>query len=346
MACKRKTTLKQRMADGFRNAGERAAIATRRRALLKRVVGHLWTVAPVMLSLRSSLSKPKSRLFRTVLNDSSVGSVCLTGLLSELPESETIVLIVHGLSGNAMSPYCATAAQAAARAGFSSLRISLRGADYSGEDILHGGITQDVWAALAAPAIRRYRRVFVLGYSVGGHIALRAAVERVDPRLRAVAAICPPLDLHQATVAFDQPSRKAYRLHIFRGLNKAYAATAARGRVHVPPSVVARAGSCRARDALTVVPRFGFRDVEDYYERESVASRLRNLDIPSLAVLGRHDPLVPPETVLPAIDGASRALTIKWVEPGGHVYFPKGLDLGQSSLLGLEDQVLDWLADQ
>jgi predicted alpha/beta-fold hydrolase len=255
-------------------------------------------------------------------------------------------LIVHGLSGNALSPYCASAAAAAARSGFSSLRLSLRGADYSGEDIFHGGITLDLWAALAAPAIARYRHVLLLGYSVGGHVVLRAAVEQIDARVRAAAAICPPLDLNRATIAFDHPSRSPYRRHIFRGLDRAYAATAARGRVLVPPAVVARARSCRERDSLTVVTRFGFRSAEDYYERESVAPRLVSLRIPSLIIASRHDPLVPVETLTPAIAGASPALRVEWVEAGGHVYFPKSLDLGQPGLPGLEQQVIRWLGEQ
>jgi predicted alpha/beta-fold hydrolase len=257
-----------------------------------------------------------------------------------------LVVIVHGLSGNAMSSYCASAARAVAQAGFSSLRLSLRGADCSGEDILHGGITQDLWAALAAPEIARYRRVFLLGYSVGGHVVLRAAIEQADARVRATAAICPPLDLHRATIAFDQPALRPYRRSIFRGLNKAYAATAARGRVHVPPAVVARARSCRERDSLTVVPRFGFRSTEDYYEQESVAPRLHSLQIPSLVVASRNDPLVPVDTVIPALANASRGLSVAWVETGGHVFFPRTLDLGQGGPLGLEPQVIQWLANQ
>lgn len=311
-----------------------------------RFAGHLWTVVPGILALIRRPAQPRARLFRTVITDPVMGYVRLTGLLSEVSGADTIVLIVHGLSGNAESAYCARAARAAAHAGFSSLRLSLRGADYSGEDILHGGITQDVWAALAAPSIARYQHVLLFGYSVGGHIVLRAAIEQLDERVRAVAAICPPLDLDHATTAFDHPARTPYRSHIFRGLNRAYAATAARGRVDVPLSVVALARSCRERDSLTVVSRFGFRSVEDYYERESVAPRLHNLRVPSLVVAGRHDPLVPAETVIPALDAASHALSVAWVEAGGHVYFPKTLDLGQSGPLGLEHQVIRWLSQQ
>ncbi len=316
------------------------------RRLLPGIAGHLWTIVPALFSFLHPPATPREREFHTTVKDPCLGSVRLTGLLSEVEGAETLVLIVHGLSGNASSPYCASAAQAAANAGFASLRLSLRGADYSGEDILHGGITEDLWAALAAPELAHYKHILLLGYSVGGHIAMRAAVEQMDSRVRAVAAICPPLDLNQATIAFDHPTLKPYRLHIFRGLNKAYAVTAERGRVPVSPALVARALSARERDALTVVPRFGFRSVEDYYERESVAPKLHGLRIPSLVVMSRHDPLVPAETVIPAIYNASQTLSVIWVEPGGHVYFPKNLDLGQPGALGLEAQVMRWLKAQ
>jgi predicted alpha/beta-fold hydrolase len=245
-----------------------------------------------------------------------------------------------------MSPYCARAARAAAAAGFSSLRLSLRGADFSGEDILHGGITQDLWAALASPEIASYKNIFLLGYSVGGHIVLRAAVEQRDARVRAAAAICPPLDLDRATIAFDHPLRTPYRRHIFGNLNKAYAATAARGRARVPAAVVAGARGCRERDSLTVVVRFGYRSAADYYERESVSHRLHRLRLPSLVVASRNDPIVPAETLTPAIADASPALSAAWVERGGHVYFPTELNLGQTGALGLEHQVIRWLSNQ
>jgi len=327
--------------------GERHATHFRHRARrrISSVAGHLWTIVPALVTSLQQAPE-RCRPFATVLKDPVQGPVRLTGFLTEIAESDTIVLIVHGLSGNATSPYCLSAARAARQAGFSSLRLSLRGADYSGEDILHGGITQDLWAALGAPELARYRNVLLFGYSVGGHIVLRAAIEHADARLRAAAAICPPLNLDSATASFDRPARSAYRRYIFRGLNKAYNVTAARGRVRVPAAVVSRARSCRERDSLTVVERFGFKSVQDYYERESVAPRLSGLRIPSLVVASRQDPLVPPDTVMPALVGASAALSVTWLDGGGHVYFPRNLSLGEQAPPGLEHQVMRWLARQ
>ena len=308
-----------------------------------RLSAHLWTIGPALLTRVRAPHAPPSRPFRTSLPDPSLGKVRLSGILSEIEGSDTLVLIVHGLSGNALSPYCTYAARAVARAGFSSLRLSMRGADFSGEDIFHGGTTEDLRAALSAPEIARYRRILLLGYSVGGHIVLRAAIDEVDPRVQAAAAICPPLDLDTATVAFDHPSRRPYQRPIFRDLNRAYRAAAVRGRVPIAPWRVERARSSRERDSLTVVVRFGFRSIKEYYERESVAPRLHRLRMPALVVANVHDPIVPPATLTPALRKASSALSTIWTNRGGHVYFPSYLHLRQPAPPGLESQVIHWL---
>jgi predicted alpha/beta-fold hydrolase len=234
-------------------------------------------------------------------------------------------------------------ASAAGRAGIASLRLSLRGADLSGEDIYHGGLTDDLRAALASPALRRYRKIFLTGFSVGGQIALRAALDGIDSRIRSVAAICAPLDLAAGADEFDRPSRGIYRAHVFDSLNRVYAATAARRSLPTPVEVVRRARFTRERDELTVVPRFGFRSADDYYQRVQVAYDLHRLDVPSLLVLSENDPMVPIHTLNAAIGSASQALTVARVNGGGHLWFPQRLRLGQTGRPGLENQVTQWL---
>lgn len=310
------------------------------------IAGHLWTVVPSLISSARPLAGPPAQDFCTIVNDPIMGNIRLTGLFSDRAESDTLVLIVHGLSGDARSPYCAVAAQIAHNAGFASLRLSLRGSDMSGEDIVHGGLTDDLRGALADPKLARFRRVFLFGYSIGGHIALRAGIDQIDPRLWAIAAICPPLDLQAATIAFDDPSIRVYRRHIVDGLDKSYALVAARRRAPTPLAEVKRARSCRDRDAITIVPRFGFASASDYYQRASVSADLHRLQIPSLMIASRQDPIIPAQTLEPAIADASAALTVRWVDAGGHIFFPSSLDLGEPGRRGLESQVMNWLDRQ
>ena len=309
------------------------------------IAGHFWTIASPLRAAILPHAAPASRHFEVTVEDSTIGPVRISGLLADSPKSDTLVLIVHGLAGSANSWYCAAAARAAWQSGYSSLRLSMRGADGSGEDIYHGGLTEDLKAALATPELSRYRRIFLLGYSFGGHIVLRAAIEEVDPRIRAAAAICPPLDLKATMESCDAPSRRLYRRCINSGLNTNYARAAARRRLPTPVEVLKRARKCGDWNATAIVPRFGFNSLEDYYHRASVSTDIDRLRTPSLIVASLNDPIVPPETLLPTLNSAPPALKVCWVRRGGHVSFPAKLDLGQGGRLGLEEQVMRWLSN-
>ncbi|APR81803.1 Hydrolase, alpha/beta fold family protein [Minicystis rosea] len=310
---------------------------------IEAAAGHAWTILPALRNYARPPRAVRTRRFTTTVSDARFTTVRINGVLSEVSDADTLALIVHGLGGNAESAYCITAARAALGAGISSLRLSLRGADGSGEDIFHGGLTADLWAALASPELARYRRVVLVGYSVGGHIAVRAAVERRDPRLTAAAAVCPPLDLAAASRALDALVRRFYRSHVFAGLDDTYAITAARRGLPVPVARVRRARTAAERDDLTVVPRFGFRDAADYYARESAVAALHRLAIPTLVVATRADPVVPPEATVPAVAHASKALTFRFADRGGHVYFPANVDLGLGLVGSAEEQIVRWL---
>ena len=270
-----------------------------------------------------------------------IGSVRISGILDELEGADAILLIVHGYGGSANSRVCSKMAWAAHAAGMASLRLSMRGADLSGDDFYHGGLTADARAALASPESRHYRKIFLVGYSFGGQIAMRCALDHIDVRIRSVAAICAPLNAAAAVHEFDRPSRSLYRRYVFAGLNRVYSATAA--RLPTPVKIVRRARCVRERDELTVVPRFGFRSADDYYRRIQASDRLHRLDIPSLLVISENDPIVPPHTLRAAIGQASPALSVVSLKSGGHMFFPSDLDLGQGVPLGLENQVTRWL---
>ncbi|HVG19720.1 MAG TPA: alpha/beta fold hydrolase [Blastocatellia bacterium] len=308
------------------------------------IAGHFWTITSPLRAAILPTAAPASRHFEVTVEDSTIGPVRISGLLADSPKSDTLVLIVHGLAGSANSWYCASAARAAEQAGYSSLRLSMRGADGSGEDIYHGGLTEDLKAALASPELARYRRIFLLGYSFGGHIVLRAAIEQVDPRIHALAAICPPLDLKATMESCDAPSRRIYRRCINSSLNANYAKTAARRDLPTPVKVLKRARKCGEWNAAAIVPRFGFNSLEDYYHCASVSTDIRRLQTPSFIVASLNDPIVEPETLLPTLDDAPPVLKVCWVRRGGHVCFPARLDLGQGGALGLEAQIMRWLS--
>lgn len=309
---------------------------------------HLWTIAPRLGHALRPSRAPEARPWETVIEDPKIGPVRLTGRLREAPGSEELLVLVHGLGGCTDSHYMIRGALAAEAAGLSCLRVNLRGADRLGEDYYHAGLTADLHAALASADLERYRRIHVLGYSLGGHVVLRLATEPGDPRLAAVAAVCSPVDLTLSAGEIDAPGLTLYRRYLLRSLAAIYLAVAARRPAASLPFPVERLGEIRLIrqwDDKIVAPRHGFAGAADYYARASVAPRLRDLRVPALLLNSDCDPMVPARGVRPALETVSPRLRVAWVR-GGHVAFSRRLNIGLGGLgggEGMDAQVIGWL---
>lgn len=305
---------------------------------------HLWTLAPRLRHAVRPRPNPGSTPWETVVEDPKLGPVRLTGRLRELPGDDLLVL-VHGLGGSTDSHYMLKGAEAAEAAGLSCLRLHLRGADRRGEDFYHAGLTVDLHAALASLEAARFRRIYVLGYSLGGHVALRLATEPADPRLAAVAAVCSPIDLARSADEIDAPGLGLYRWYLLRSLADIYRQVAARRPVPYPVEKAGDIRFIREWDDKIVAPRHGFADASDYYARASVAPLLANLRVPALLLNSECDPMVPARAVRPALEGASPLLRVAWAR-GGHVAFPRALNAGLGEGIGQDAQVIGWLKNQ
>ena len=161
----------------------------------RRVSGHLRTVGHLLSNLLRPPPPPPAERWRGRLEDPEAGPVEVSGWLARAGGGASLVVLVHGLGGSADSPYLCHAARVAHGLGLDTLRLNLRGADPAAGDFYHGGLTAELHAAVADRALAGYRRIAVLGYSMGGHVALRYAAEVEDPRVTVVGAVCSPLHL-------------------------------------------------------------------------------------------------------------------------------------------------------
>ena len=309
------------------------------------LAGHFWTIVPHLRAGRRGPGGAAGRPWATEVSDARIGRVRLTGLLAEPPGARALLVLVHGLGGSAASAYVTRAARSAQSAGLATLCLSLRGADGSGEDIYNAALTADLEAAVTSPEAARYAAALGLGFSLGGHLVLRYAAGEPDPRLRAVAAVCAPLDLAACQAAIDRPSRRLYRSYLLARLRRAALAAELRGRLPATMRELARVRTIREWDRRVVVPRFAFADPDDYYRSASVGPHLGALAVPALLVASVHDPMVPAATLRPWLERAAR-LEVRWAARGGHLGFPAGLDIGEPGGRGIDGQVVAWLARQ
>lgn len=315
--------------------------------------GHYWTIRSHLAAAYARAPAPE-RPWRGAVNDPVLGAVPLSGLWQPVPGSRRALIVVHGLGGQAESPYLGAVTHAAQAAGMSTLRLSLRGAARDGADLYHAGSWQDVAAAAHSPELAEYPELSLVGYSLGGHVALSYAVNASDARLKSVAAVCPPLDLALGALEFDRAAW-IYRRHVLRALKQMFRAVLER-HGPVPPYEriawrdVARVERIVDWDQLVVAPRHGFRDAFDYYRRTSVGPRLPELPCRTLIVSAEHDPMVRFSTLAETLEAftrsgalASTPLVVRRLRRAGHLGFPSELDLGFGSAPGIAPQLVSFL---
>jgi predicted alpha/beta-fold hydrolase len=242
-----------------------------------------------------------------------------------------VVALFHGAAGDGDEAFVLRTAARLVRRGVDAVRISLRGSGASvacDRPVLHGGLVDDV-DAVVAWLRRRYRRVGLVGFSMGGAIAVRTACAwggAPPDGVIGIAAISPPLDLARAAAYLDRPAATPYRAFMLARLWARY-----RMIRSTLPAAVAELGATSFARAETyndrlVAPLFGFRNAADYYARASSLPLIGAIRVPTLVVHAEDDPVVPVAPVREAWATKSSDVAIEITARGGHVGFVDGGD--------------------
>lgn len=312
------------------------------------LLGHFWTLAPHVAHLVARGRALRDEPWETFVDDPKWGPLRLTGWLRTRTRGDSLVVLIHGLGGSAESSYMLRFARACDEVGLAYLRFNMRGADRRGEDIYHAGQTEDLRAMLRSPALASFERIYLVGFSMGGHTTMRWGTEPGrDPRVKAIAAVCSPLDLRFGAHHIQRPAGRPYQWHVLRGLKEIYRAARTRRPL---PITVERANAIRTIlewDDEVIVPRFGFESRRHYYESQSAGPRLATMEVPSLFIASRADPVVTADQLRPWLAEASDAVEVAWIH-GGHIGFPDLVLDGQGTVphraaVPLEPQLLRWL---
>ena len=237
-----------------------------------------------------------------------------------------IVLILHGLGGNAASPYATGLVHALAGKGIQATVMQYRGAGERPNRLprfYHAGETTDVGHALNALRQRHPGRVLGLaGYSLGGAIALNYLAENgSDSGVAAAAVVSVPFDLDRCAEHIASGFARVYQWDLLRGLKRMV--TTKFGdhlQEWLALATLSEIQTLRGFDQWVTAPLHGFDGATDYYRRCSPRGRLRHISTPTLIVHSRDDPFVPRDTI-PAPHDLSEATQLELSDHGGHVGF-------------------------
>jgi len=285
-----------------------------------------------------------------VLVDAADGSrvLCHSNWQPEVVRANRLtVVLVHGLEGSSDSGYMRGVATRAWEAGWNVVRMNMRNCGETEgltPTLYHSGLSGDVHAVVEHFA-RRWGlgRVALVGYSMGGNLALKLAGEWGDKApLTAVATVCPAIDLAAGSDALHEPKNRLYEARFLRGLMRRFRRKAALFPVvYGDPLAIGRVRSLREFDQKIVARFCGFRDADDYYFRAASARVVDRVAVPALILQAADDPFIRlfPETRTKIV----RNPLIEFVETahGGHCAYlsqERGEDVHWA-----EATVIEWL---
>lgn len=261
---------------------------------------------------------------------------------------DPVTLLVHGLGGTHRSSYLLRMMSIMRPKGVRVVRMDLRGAGQGltlARRSYHAGCSDDVRAVLME--IERWcpgSPILLAGFSLGGNIVLKLAGEAADrpvPGLARIAAVNPPIDLLACAQRLGLPGNRLYEKNFLREL-----VASVRHRQHLFPDLprtrFPRNLTLPRFDDLWTAPAWGFADALEYYRESSSLPLIPRIQVPTLILTSRDDPLVAPEPFETLAPPAHVEVHI--VPRGGHLGY-LGWD-GAGGIRWGERQVAGWLLNE
>lgn len=238
--------------------------------------------------------------------------------------SGTIALLVHGLAGCHGSGYMSRIAAKLVASGARAFRMDQRGsgagmglASYAN----NGARSDDIASALSYIRDRfPTATITLVGFSLGAAMSLKLATEHADELdANQVLAIAPPLDFSKCSRSIDTGVNRGYSRYFARLLVR-HVFNNPKLRSQLSPKLIARPPRTLAEfDERITAPLGGFRDLDDYYSAASPLPVLHRINVPTLIITAKDDPLVPFEDFSRA--KLSKSTQVLATDHGGHMGF-------------------------
>ena len=220
------------------------------------------------------------------------------------PESwitgDRIAILLHGLCGCHGSPYIVRTASKLNRSGIRTIRVDMRGfgdSTFVSRNHLHGGCSQDLLSVI--DHVRRLSplsSISLIGFSIGGNIVLRTLgkwASKVESIVDSAVAICPPIDLVEASRNLRNQGNRMYEKYFIRRMSQQVQARRRQVKDLVDPGVYPLPDRLIHFDDQFTAPSWGYSSALEYYDDASSSPWLRDIKVPTLLLVAMDDPVVP-----------------------------------------------------
>lgn len=253
--------------------------------------------------------------------------------------------MTHGLEGSSASGYARSMAYAALERGWATHRLNMRGCGGTEELALtsyHAGQTGDLLAVLRERRRLTDAPLYVVGFSLGGNVALKLAGELGEDAKGLLAGVCSvstPIDLHACARALAQPRNFLYQRRFLSRLKDRI-----RRRHLQDPRMYTLEHLPKIRtiedfDDHYTARLFDFGTAANYFATQSSNQFLERIRVPTLLIQAKDDPLIPYSVYNHPAFARNPNLNLLSVDHGGHL----GFLARRNPRFWVDEVVLDWL---
>ncbi|MFM7020637.1 MAG: YheT family hydrolase [Aquirufa sp.] len=186
----------------------------------------------------------------------------------------------------------------------------------------HSGATDDLDFVIQEALSRGVKDIYLVGFSLGGNLSLKWLGEngkKASQFVRKAVAFSVPLHLSSSSQQLTRWENRLYTHRFLQTLLEKVTEKSARYPQDITPSMLASIRSLYEFDNVITGPLHGFKDAEDYYERNSSLYFLSGIRVPTLIVNAKNDPFLSQECLPEQID--SDFVQIELPDSGGHCGF-------------------------
>ncbi len=240
---------------------------------------------------------------------------------------EKLIILIHGLEGNAQRPYMLGSAKIFNQYGFDAVCVNLRSC--SGEPNLlyrsyHSGATEDVEAVVQhVLQHHNYHTLVLKGFSLGGNLTLKYVGEQhqLPEELKAAIAVSTPCYLYGSMLEIHKPKNALYAHRFKKHLEEKLRWKQQQFPNKITEENIAGIKTLKDFDDFYTSKAHGFEDALDYYEKASSLPHLPKINIPTLLLNAKNDSFLSEECYPYQEAAASDSLYLEVPKHGGHVSF-------------------------
>lgn len=238
------------------------------------------------------------------------------------------LIVVHGLEGSSDSQYMHGVARNGLAAGMNVVLMNQRncgGMDHCAPTLYNSSLSDDVGAVvrniLENDGVSRFA---LIGFSMGGNLVLKLAGEWANegpPQFRAVAAVCPAIDLAASADALHEPANRLYEYYFLMQLFQRLRRKARFFPNKFDLSRLRGISTLRQFDDRITAHYCGFTGADDYYARAAAANVVDRIAVPTLIIHAKNDPFIRMQAETLRRIAANPNITYIETEDGGHCAF-------------------------